>query len=125
VPPDARQAFVRETELLFESVVREDRPVLTLFDADYTFVNERLARHYGIAQVYGPDFRRSEVVVGTITEKLLMYAIGREITHADMPVVRSIFAAGGARGLPIPCIDPRDRAKRATPECEHYGRLNA
>ena len=56
-----RQAFQRETELLFESVVREDRPVLDLLDADYTFVNERLARHYGIANVYGPDFRRVPV----------------------------------------------------------------
>jgi mono/diheme cytochrome c family protein len=56
-----RQAFQRETELLFESIVREDRPVLDLLDADYTFVNERLARHYGIAGIYGPDFRRVPV----------------------------------------------------------------
>jgi hypothetical protein len=56
-----RQAFQRETELLFESVVREDRPVMDLLDADYTFVNERLAKHYGIANVYGPDFRRVPV----------------------------------------------------------------
>ncbi len=56
-----RQAFQRETELLFESVVREDRPVLDLLDADYTFVNERLAKQYGIANVYGPDFRRVPV----------------------------------------------------------------
>jgi hypothetical protein len=56
-----RQAFQRETELLFDSVVREDRSVLNLLDADYTFVNERLAKHYGIAGVYGPDFRRVPV----------------------------------------------------------------
>ena len=56
-----RQAFQRETELLFESVVREDRTVLDLLNADYTFVNERLARHYGIPNVYGPDFRRVPV----------------------------------------------------------------
>ncbi len=56
-----RQAFERETELLFDSVVREDRSVLNLLDADYTFVNERLAKHYGIAGVYGPDFRRVPV----------------------------------------------------------------
>jgi cytochrome c551/c552 len=53
-----RQAFQRETELLFDSVLHEDRPVLDLLDADYTFVNERLAKHYGIPNVYGPDFRR-------------------------------------------------------------------
>ena len=45
-----RQGFQRETEMLFESVMREDRPVLDLLDADYTFVNERLAKHYGIPQ---------------------------------------------------------------------------
>ena len=56
-----RQAFQRETEMLFESIVREDRSVLDLLDADYTFVNERLARHYGIPNVYGPDFRRVPV----------------------------------------------------------------
>src|SRR5581483_3308407 len=56
-----RQAFQRETELLFESVQREDRSVLDLLDADYTFVNERLAKHYGITGVYGPDFRRVPV----------------------------------------------------------------
>jgi hypothetical protein len=56
-----RQAFERETELLFESLQREDRSVLDLLDADYTFVNERLAKHYGIANIYGPDFRRVPV----------------------------------------------------------------
>ena len=45
--------FQRETEMLFESIMREDRSVLDLLDADYTFVNERLARHYGIPNVYG------------------------------------------------------------------------
>jgi mono/diheme cytochrome c family protein len=53
-----RQAFRRETELLFASIVREDRSVLDLLTADYTFLNERLARHYGIPNVYGSQFRR-------------------------------------------------------------------
>jgi mono/diheme cytochrome c family protein len=53
-----RQAFRRESELFFESVMREDRNVLDLLTADYTFVNERLARHYGIPNVYGSRFRR-------------------------------------------------------------------
>jgi mono/diheme cytochrome c family protein len=53
-----RQDFVRETELFFDSVMREDRSVTDLLTADYTFLNERLARHYGIAGVYGGDFRR-------------------------------------------------------------------
>ena len=53
-----RQAFRRETELFFESIVREDRSVLDLLDTDYTFVNDRLARHYGIPHVQGSHFRR-------------------------------------------------------------------
>jgi cytochrome c5 len=58
---NVRQAFRRETELLFGSILRENRSVLTLLDADYTFVNERLARHYGIPGVYGSRFRRVPV----------------------------------------------------------------
>jgi hypothetical protein len=53
-----RQAMRAEIELLFDGVVREDRSILDLLDADYTFVNERLARHYGIPFVYGSQFRR-------------------------------------------------------------------
>jgi hypothetical protein len=53
-----RQAFRRETELFFESIMREDRNVLDLLRANYTFVNERLAKHYGIPNVYGSRFRR-------------------------------------------------------------------
>ncbi len=51
-------AMHQETELFFNSLVREDRSVLDLFTADYTYVNERLARHYGIPGVSGPEFRR-------------------------------------------------------------------
>jgi cytochrome c5 len=53
-----RQSFRRETELFFESILREDRSTLDLMTANYTFVNERLARHYGIPNVYGSQFRR-------------------------------------------------------------------
>ena len=53
-----RNAFQREIEMFFESIVREDRSVLDLLDADYTFVNERLAKHYGIPNIYGAQFRR-------------------------------------------------------------------
>jgi hypothetical protein len=56
-----RQAFRRETEMFFASIMREDRPALDLLTADYTFVNERLARHYGIPNVYGSHFRRVSV----------------------------------------------------------------
>src|SRR5204862_7056813 len=53
-----RQAFRLETELFFESVVKEDRSVIDLLNANYTFLNERLAKHYGISNVYGSNFRR-------------------------------------------------------------------
>ncbi len=53
-----REAFRRETELFFGSMLRENRSVLDLLSADYTFVNTRLARHYGIPNIYGSHFRR-------------------------------------------------------------------
>ncbi|TDI11177.1 MAG: DUF1592 domain-containing protein, partial [Acidobacteria bacterium] len=56
-----REAFGQETELFLESLFREDRSILDLLDADHTFVNERLARHYGIPNIYGSHFRRVEL----------------------------------------------------------------
>ncbi len=56
-----RQAFRRETELLFENVLRQDRSVLDLLRSDHTYLNERLAKHYGIPHVYGSRFRRVEL----------------------------------------------------------------
>ena len=58
---ELRVSFRRETELLFEHIMREDRDVLEILTADYTFVNERLARHYGIPNIYGSRFRRIEL----------------------------------------------------------------
>lgn len=55
---DLRRAMMREPELVLESIVREDRSCLELLDSNYTFVDERLARHYGIAGVTGPEMRR-------------------------------------------------------------------
>jgi mono/diheme cytochrome c family protein len=56
-----RQSMKEETTLFFDSIMREDRSVVDLLNADYTFVNERLARHYGIPNVYGSQFRRIKV----------------------------------------------------------------
>jgi hypothetical protein len=56
-----KQALQRETELLFQSILREDRSALDLLNADYTFVNERLAKHYGIPNIYGNHFRRVRI----------------------------------------------------------------
>jgi mono/diheme cytochrome c family protein len=52
------EALKKETELFFDSIVREDRSIIDLLTADYTFINERIARHYGIQNVNGPEFRR-------------------------------------------------------------------
>jgi len=56
-----RDAFRREIELFFGSIIQDNHSILDLLDADYTFVNERLARHYGIPDVYGSQFRRVEL----------------------------------------------------------------
>jgi len=55
---ELRKSFARETELFFESIMREDRNIVDLLTADHTFVNERVARHYGIPNIYGSHFRR-------------------------------------------------------------------
>jgi hypothetical protein len=55
---ELRKGFRRETELLFESIIKENRNVVDLLTADYTFLNERLAQHYGIPNIYGSKFRR-------------------------------------------------------------------
>src|SRR6266853_2555573 len=54
---NTRRAFRKETEMLFEYILRENRSVLELLNADYTFLNERLAKHYGVPGVYGERFR--------------------------------------------------------------------
>ena len=58
---ELRQSFARETELLFETIMREDLSVLEMLTADFTFLNERLAIHYGIPNIYGSRFRRVEL----------------------------------------------------------------
>ena len=86
-----RQAFRRETELLFDSIMREDRSVLELLTADYTFVNERLARHYGIPHVYGNQFRRVPVTGGRAARP------ARPRQHPDRDVARGPHVACDAR----------------------------
>ena len=56
--PTLRQAFQRETELFFDAIMRENRPVTDLLSADFTYLNQRLAKHYGIPGIYGAQFRR-------------------------------------------------------------------
>jgi hypothetical protein len=86
-----REGLRQETELFFASVLREDRNVLDLLDADYTFVNERVARHYGIPNVKGSHFRRVQLPEGSPRRGLLGHGSVLAVTsRADRtsPVVR-------------------------------------
>jgi hypothetical protein len=103
-----RQAFRRETEMLFESVMREDRNVLDLMTADYTFVNERLARHYGIPDVYGSRFRRV-AIPGEARQGLLGQGSILALTsHAERtsPVLRGKWILENILGTPVPPPPP-------------------
>jgi hypothetical protein len=78
-----RQGFKRETELFFDSILREDRSALELLTADYTFLNERLARHYGVPHVSGSHFRR--VMLADDTRRGLL-GHGSILTMTSQPV---------------------------------------
>jgi mono/diheme cytochrome c family protein len=99
-----REALQRETELLFESIVLEDRPVTTLISADYTFLNERLARHYGVPNVYGTQFRRI-VVANDARKGLLGHASVLTLTSQNnrtSPVLRGKYVLTNLLGTPPP-----------------------
>src|SRR5688572_14775384 len=103
-----RQSFQRETELLFASIVREDRNVLDLMTADYTFVNERLAKHYGIPNIYGTDFRRVNVP-GSARKGLLGQGSFLLVTSAPnrtSPVTRGAWILENLLGSPPPLPPP-------------------
>ena len=89
-----RQSFRRETELFFESILREDRSVLDLLRADYTFLNERLARHYGIPHIVGSRFRRVE-----LGDDSVRGGLPAPRQHPDRDLVRHPHVAGGTRQL--------------------------
>ena len=81
-----RQAFQREPELFFGSIIRENRSVLELLDADYTFLNERLAKHYGISGVHGDQFRRVSLPGDSVRRGLL--GQGSILTDPHGPIAR-------------------------------------
>jgi mono/diheme cytochrome c family protein len=99
-----RQAFQREAELFFESVLREDRSVLDLMNADYTFVNERLARHYGIPHVFGSDFRRVSLADDSRRGILGKGAVLLVTSHptTTSPVLRGKWVLENLVGAPPP-----------------------
>jgi len=103
-----RQSFKRETELLFDSIMREDRSVLDLMTADYTFVNERLARHYGIAGIYGSQFRRVAVTDPARRGLLGQGSFLAVTSHAERtsPVLRGKWILENILGLSVPPPPP-------------------
>jgi hypothetical protein len=100
-----RQAFRKETELFFDSVRREDRSVLNLLRADYTFLNERLARHYGIPHVQGSRFRRVALSPESARGGLLRHGSVLTVTSyatRTSPVLRGKWVLENLIGTPPP-----------------------
>ena len=103
-----RQAMRRETEMLFETILREDRNVAELLTADYTFLNERLAQHYGIPNVHGSHFRRvqltDEARRGVITHGSILTVTSHPTRTA--PVLRGKWILENILGTPPPAPPP-------------------
>jgi hypothetical protein len=100
-----RQAFERETELFFGGIIRENRSVLDLLDADYTFLNERLARHYGIPGVFGERFRRVPLPADSVRRGLLgqgSILTGTSRPNRTSPVIRGKWILENIFGTPPP-----------------------
>jgi mono/diheme cytochrome c family protein len=115
-----KQAMRRETELFFTNLVREDRPVLDLFTADYTFVNERLATHYHIPGVVGGDFRKVSYPDERRRGILGHGSVLTLTSHADRtsPVLRGKWVMEVLLGTPPPAPPPNVPDLDATPDAE-------
>jgi hypothetical protein len=104
-----RQAFRQETERFVESILREDRSVLELLRSDYTFLNERLAKHYGIGQVYGSRFRRVALDAASWRGGLLRQGSVLTVTSyatRTSPVLRGKWVLENLLGVPPPAPPP-------------------
>ena len=102
-----RDAFLQETELFFESLIRENRSVLDLLGADYTYVNERLAEHYGIPDVYGSQFRRVTLPPEVAERRGGIFGHGSLLTvtsypNRTSPVLRGKWVLANILGTPPP-----------------------
>ena len=99
-----REAFQREAELFFASIMREDRKVIELLTANYTFVNERLAKHYGVPYIYGSQFRRVTLTEDARRGLLGKGAILMVTSRADRtaPVLRGKWILENVLGTPPP-----------------------
>ena len=135
---ELRQAFQQETELFFESMLREDRPVADMLDADYTYLNQRLAEHYGVPDIYGSHFRRvtlaDENRRGLLGQGSFLLVTSR--ANRTAPVLRGKWVLENLLGSPppppppdVPALDEksadvrkmtmrqRTEAHRANPAC--------
>lgn len=104
-----REAFQRETELLFASVIEEDLSILTLLDPDYTFLNERLARHYGIDGVTGAYMRRVALDAESPRRGLLGHGsilTATSVANRTSPVVRGQWILENILGTAVPPPPP-------------------
>lgn len=113
-----RDAFARETEMFLVSQLREDRSVLELLDADYTFMNERLAKHYGVPGVYGSHFRRVRQP-DSARQGLLGHASILTVTsyaNRTSPVLRGKWLLENLLGAPPPPPPPDVPALRELDE---------
>jgi hypothetical protein len=104
-----RQAFRQETELFFESILREDRSILDLLRTDYTFLNERLARHYDIPHIHGSRFRRVALPPDSHRGGLLRHGSILAVTsypNRTSPVLRGNWILENILGTPTPPPPP-------------------
>jgi hypothetical protein len=105
---ELREGFQRETEFFFESQLRDDRSVVDLLTAKYTFVNERLARHYGLPAVYGSHFRRVELTDPNRIGLLGQASVLTVTSYADRtsPTLRGKWVLQNILGAPPPSPPP-------------------
>jgi hypothetical protein len=106
--PELRDAMKTETRMFFESMLRENRPLSDFLNARYTFLNERLAKHYGIAGVTGPEFRRVELTTdqrGGILAQASVLAVSSYPTRTS-PVIRGKYVLQNILGAPPPPPPP-------------------
>jgi hypothetical protein len=117
---DLRRAMVSEVELFFKSVIDEDRNVLDLMTADYSFVNERLAKHYGMPDIYGSQFRRvtvSDARRGLLGKGAILMATSH--AHRTSPVLRGKWVLENIIGVSpapppdvVPALDDVERPEK-------------
>jgi hypothetical protein len=116
-----RDSFRRETELFFEAIMREDRNVLDLLTADFTFVDERLAKHYGVPNIYGSHFRRvtleNDARRGLLGKGGLLMVTSR--ANRTAPVLRGKWILENVLGTPppppLPNVPPLEAVAETAP----------